>query len=74
MKKFRYQLGHLACTTMTVAELKTALAKYPDTMPVLAEWEGVHAPIEPENLQLKEFHCGDTRDMEQCLIIDVNDY
>lgn len=31
--------------TLTVAELRAALAAYPDDYEVWATWEGVHAPI-----------------------------
>ena len=35
--------------TMTVGELKAFLSHWPDDMAVLASWEGIYTPFEPEN-------------------------
>lgn len=37
--------------TMTVAELKEFLGKYPDEMPVVAAWEGQITAFRPENIK-----------------------
>jgi len=40
MKTFHHKVGTVACTTMTVVELKEFLSKFPDDIPVMEEWEG----------------------------------
>lgn len=74
MKTFRYKLVHVAGQTMTVSELRDALAKYPPDMPVLAEWEGCLAYIEGENFSVREEHKGHEDDKCECLIIWVENY
>jgi len=51
--------------TLTVAELKKELDKYPDDMPVYAQWEGVYACIDPDLMDTEHYKEVD------CLIIDV---
>ena len=72
MKSFRYGLGHLAGKTVTVKELKDELDKYPDDMPVMAEWEAVTACIDPEEFSIQSISKGMEEDREDCLVIDVN--
>lgn len=72
MKTFRYALGHVAGATMTVAELRELLTKYPDDMPVFAEWEGCHAYIEPEMFSVESAAKGFEADRCDCLVVDVN--
>jgi hypothetical protein len=74
MKTFRYKLGHEAGKTMTVAELKAELDKYPDGMPVLATWEGIHTFFSPDCFEIKEWSAGNEEDREKCLVIDVDQY
>jgi predicted FMN-binding regulatory protein PaiB len=74
MKKFRYELGHEAGKTLTVAELKKELEKYPDNMPVMAAWEGVKAYINPEWFEVDYVCKGKVEDKEMCLVIDVEQY
>jgi predicted translin family RNA/ssDNA-binding protein len=74
MKIFRYDSGHEAGKTMTVAELKAALDKYPDTMPVMATWEGVQAYVDADNFETAFVDKGKREDKEMCLIIDVGQY
>ncbi len=74
MKTFRYKLGHEAGKTMTVAELKSELDKYPDQMPVMATWEGVTAYIESENFHTDYVCKGKAEDTEMCLVINVPSY
>lgn len=50
--------------TMTVRQLRKKLSEYPADMPVLALWEGVHAPFKAENFI----------DKDNRLFIDVEDY
>ena len=49
MKTFHYADGRVAKTTMTVAELRAELSKYPDDMPVFAEWETVYGDVRADN-------------------------
>ena len=74
MKTFRYALGHVAGQTMTVAELRELLAKYPDEMPVFAEWEGVRAYIEPDIFAVERVSKGMEADACDCLVLNVNYY
>lgn len=74
MKTFRYPAGHEAGATMTVAELRAALEGFPDDMPVLAEWEGVLAYIQPEAFSVEAVSKGHEDDDCECLVIDVNQY
>lgn len=74
MKTFRYKLGHEAGKTMTVAELKEELEKYPDEMPVLATWEGMHTFFSPGCFEIKEWSTGNKEDVDKCLVIDVDQY
>ena len=74
MKTFRYELGHEAGKTLTVAELKKELEKYPDNMPVMATWEGVTAYIDSENFETDYVCKGKVEDKEMCLVIDVEQY
>jgi hypothetical protein len=69
MKTFRYERGHEAGKTMTVAELRAKLAEYPDDMPVLAEWEGVRAYVEPECFEVQTVSKGHAEDACECLVI-----
>ena len=74
MKTFRYKLGHVAGHTLTVAELRELLERYPDDMPVLAEWEGTFPFIHPDNFRVEAHNKGTETDTCDCLIIDVNGY
>ena len=74
MKTFRYELGHVAGNTMTVKELRDALAEFPDDMPVMAEWEGCHAYIEGSNFAVEKVGKGCAADDCDGLLIDVNRY
>jgi len=70
MKTFRYELGHKALATMTVAELRAKLAEFPDDMPVLARWEGQRMPVGCE-FEVEGFSAGFDADRCECLVIDV---
>jgi hypothetical protein len=81
MKTFHYPLGHEDFSTLTVAELKEILSKYPDEMPVLATWEGIftpfcneHYPNEPEYNSIKVVtpDLWMPQDNIPCLIFDVD--
>lgn len=74
MKVFRYESGHEAGKTLTVAELREELNKHPDTMPVMATWEGVLAYIDADDFDTDFIDKGKTEDKEMCLIIDVESY
>ncbi len=52
--------------TMTVAELKAELNKYPDNIPVIATWEGVMVGINADDFRVKCV-CNETY-----VIIDVD--
>ena len=39
--------------TLTVSELIACLGKFPPDMPVLAEWEGVHTPVDAECIEIE---------------------
>lgn len=45
MRTFYYPRGHARFSAMTVAELRALLAKYPDDMPVMAEWEAHYVAV-----------------------------
>lgn len=72
MKVFRYSESNEAGKTITVKEMIEALSKYPDDMPVLATWEGIHTFIDGE-FKTESYTSGFEKDRELCLIIDVND-
>ena len=74
MKAFRHELGHEVGETLTVAELKDKLDKYPCKMPVMATWEGVLAYVNDENFDTGFVTKGKEEDGEICLIIDVERY
>jgi hypothetical protein len=74
MKTFRYELGHVAGATMTVAELRDLLATYPDDMPVFATWEGVLAYVAPSSVSVAQVSKGMEADACDGLVIDVNGY
>lgn len=74
MKTFRYELGHEAGKTMTVAELKKKLDGYPDDMPVFGTWEGVRGYVVPKNFSVEKVSKGHPDDRCDCLLIDVEGY
>ena len=74
MKVFRYERGHVAGKTITVAELRDLLSSYPPEMPVFAEWEGVHGYVDPEMVATENLNKGMVEDDCDCLIIDVGRY
>lgn len=57
--------------TMTVADLREALNRYPQDMPVFATWESVWASFKTENFRVERYK-GDIGD--ECVVIDVEDY
>lgn len=59
--------------TMTVAELRDAIAKYPADMPVWAAWEGVWAYVKEENFVVERVH-KEIDPPRDCLVIDVESY
>jgi len=61
---------HLHTTTMTIAELRSKLADYPDDMPVLFEWEGQRLPACFFSVEV--YPAPDHPDACDCLVIDVN--
>lgn len=73
MKIFRYELGHNAMETMTVGELIKYLKDFPEEMPVLAQWEGCHNPLNEAAIN-PSFHTGKTEDACDVLVFDVNNY
>lgn len=72
MKVFRYAKGHVCYVALTVAELRHLLSEYPDEMPVFAEWEGVRAPLNRDDLRVESVSCGMEEDRRDCLVFDVN--
>jgi hypothetical protein len=74
MKTFRHELGNEAGSTVTVQELIECLQKYPADMPVMAEWEGVKAYINPNGFEIMSICKGYKEDMCECLVIDVDGY
>lgn len=74
MKTFRYKLGHEAGSTLTVAELRKQLEKYPDDMPVIASWEGVDAYVHPDHFYVSFVDKGNPDDACDCLVIDAERY
>ena len=57
--------------TMTVAELRDALGKYAQDLPVFATWEGVWASFKQENFKCERYS-GEASPL--CIVIDVEDY
>lgn len=74
MKTFHYKDGRKAGSTMTVSELREALEKYPDDMPVFAEWEGVLGYVREEFFNIETTYKGDEAEACQCLVIWVEKY
>ena len=74
MKTFRWPKGHKAGDTMTVGELQKKLAGYPVDMPVMAEWEGCMAYVQPEAFGVERVSKGFEEDACDCLVIDVEAY
>ena len=75
MKVFHLVGGQVVGQTATIKELREALAAYPDDMPVMAEWEGVWAFIDPKNFAVEpEVHKGFPEERCPCLMLDVNEY
>lgn len=73
MKEFHTQRGHVALTTMTVAELRAALTQYPDDMPVIGTWEGQVKPINLAAMSVDPWSYGGVPDERtDCLFIDVD--
>jgi hypothetical protein len=72
MKTFRYELGHVAASTMTVAELRAKLDEYPGEMPVFGGWEGVLGPMNPAMFDVRMVDYGQVEDAAQSLVIDVD--
>lgn len=73
MKKFRADGLH-DNETMTVGELRKSLELYPNDMPVVAVWEGVSAPINSKNFEIKDTDAHDGFYCERTLEIDVESY
>lgn len=74
MKAFRHEKGHIACLTMTVAEVREKLSMYPDDMPMFAQWEGIRVSIDPINFTVNSTCKGMEEDRCDCLVVDVNDF
>lgn len=74
MKVFRNAYGHEAGRTVTVGEMKTALDEYPDDMPIMAEWEGVNAYVDPSEFGMELVSKGMDEDEEVCLVMPVENY
>ena len=74
MKTFRYPMGHFAGETITVSELRDELAKFPPDMPVMAQWEGCHAYIDPSSFGVEKISKGFAEDECDCLVINVDTY
>ena len=74
MKLFQdKRTGQVIGRTVTVGELKLLLNKYPDDMPVLAEWEGVDGYV-PDDPLIKSVKKGLGVDACDCLVFWVEQY
>lgn len=73
MKTFRWAHGGTRFSTMTIGELKSLLSKYPDDIPVLAEWEGQFMPLDPD-VKIVPYDPGFEADRADCLVINVDGY
>ena len=73
MKQFRYPLGHVAATTMTVSELRERLNDFPQDMAVFGLWEGVWGEIRPDDFSVVKYGDGPEGN-EDCLVIDVDQH
>ena len=74
MRAFHYKLGHEACTTMTVIELREALKSYPDDIPVFETWEGIYIAVDKDSFLIEEVDKGDSSENCPCLIINVDEF
>jgi hypothetical protein len=74
MKTFHYANTKGTKTTMTVAELRDALANVPGELPVFATWEGVYAPFRIDNFARLMYDGCIPEDACEILEIDVEDY
>lgn len=76
MKRFRYSTHNNfdIGATMTVGELKAKLAEYPDDLPVLATWEGIHTFFDSGSFKVERYGGGaiHPEDACDCLVIDVD--
>jgi hypothetical protein len=63
-------------TTLTVSELRALLSRYPDNMPVMAQWEGMTIPFRDDSdhvrIEAPEHLAEECR--EPCLIFDVDTF
>lgn len=71
MIKLKYDNGYEKNPTMTVGELKAKLDQFPDHYPVFATWEGVMAPIQPQNIGVETIQ---RTGGVQALVINVDEY
>jgi hypothetical protein len=76
MKTFRYSTHDKfpIGSTMTVSELREKLNEYPQDMPVLATWEGIHTFFAPESFKVERYGGGSIHheDACDCVVIDVD--
>lgn len=71
MKKLRSKVGHTQYETMTIAELREELSRYPDDMAVLATWEGIYTAFNVDNIDIDYIAHVHPDDAQNCVIIDV---
>lgn len=71
MKTFRSERGHIDKVTMTVGELREKLSEYPDEMPILPTWEGIHRGIQKNGFDVIEADYFHKDDNCSALQIDV---
>lgn len=75
MKTFIYKNRPGSVKTITVAELKRKLDKYPDDMPVLATFDGTWRIINPDRFDVHQVHGYDSsigKFDTAAIIIDVD--
>ena len=70
MKKIYDKNNRYNKQTMTVAELRDALAAFDPELPVFCTWEGVDAPVEAANFYVEPLSWSDS----SALLIDVESY
>ncbi len=70
-KTFHTSNGYCKLTTLTVKELRGALALLPDDLPLIAEWEGTKHGIMPKNWDIEIYHAGNAEEKCAVLMIDV---
>jgi hypothetical protein len=61
-------------STLTVEELRNILSQYPNDMPVLATWEGLHICLHPNSFEATDDISMLPENGGKVLVVDVDNY